>query len=360
MWPLAWSSAPDQRWQPLAPQRARGWSEQDEPLFAAHFQPALLMDILNARGISSHQYLRGSGVFYDDVLAGEQRMSVQQWLQLLTSARALYDGDDLSFRWGHALWPGHYGEFSQLLQGCESLAHVIQVMADYRAVLAPLMSPLLWSDQRYCMISWQDNYGLGEQAAFVAEAYMTGLVGYCRWRSDSHWPWRIGFAHPSPSYREQYDVNLGDAIFFDVGANVLLIERDFLHQRWPSSLSPTALNVAQRHCLQQSQPALGFVAQAMLALRQRKATSLEQLAELFGLSPATCKRKLKKHHSSFQQLQDRVRLEQCQYRFHVCGWTNEQVAAHLGFSDVTNFRRAYKRWCGMTPSASKRRLLGFI
>ncbi len=354
VWPLgdAWSS----------PSKAAtvGWSEQDEPLFAAHYQPALLMDLLNARGLSSHQYLRGSGLFYDDVLQAKARLSVKQWLQLVANAGSCYGSDDLSFRWGHALWPGHYDAFSQLLQGCTSLQQSLQCIARYRAVLAPLLTPMVWADQRYCMISWQDNYGLGEYAPFVAEAYMTGLLAYCRWRSGEQWPWRVGFAYAEPAYREQYQVNLGDALFFDLGANVLLIEREFLQRPWAEQLSPTALAIAERQCLQQAQPATGFVALVMNALRQREVQSLEQLACFLELSPATCKRKLKKHRSSFQQLQDRVRLEQCQYRFHVCGWSNEQVAQHLGFSDVTNFRRAYKRWCGITPSASKRLFLGLL
>jgi len=36
---------------------------------------------------------------------------------------------------------------------------------------------------------------------------------------------------------------------------------------------------------------------------------------------------------------------------------NEQVAAHLHFNDITNFRRAFKRWTGLTPSDSRQQFL---
>ena len=332
------------------------WSEQDDALFAADFQPAILMDLLNARGLCSHRYLTGSGLFYDDVLQGDCRLSVHQWLAFINNARALYASDDLSFRWGHDLWPGYYGDASQCLRDSNNLQQALKRMQEFSRELCPLMTPVLQSDQRYCMISWQDNYGLGQQSSFVAEAYITGLVAFCRWRSGQPWPWRIGFAHSEPRYLEQYQVHLGNSVFFDVGSHLMLIERDFLEQPWPVESSPTAQAVALHRSRQRDRPADGLLAVASRFLHQRRAASLEDLAQWLGISAATCKRKLKKHRSSFQQLQDQMRLQQCQYRFHVCGWSNEQVAADLGFSDVANFRRAYKRWCGMTPSASKHRI----
>ena len=61
------------------------WYEQDERYLAAHYQPGLLLDLLLTRNISSHKVLRGTGLFYDDILAGSSRLSVRQLRQLISN-----------------------------------------------------------------------------------------------------------------------------------------------------------------------------------------------------------------------------------------------------------------------------------
>jgi AraC-like DNA-binding protein len=55
--------------------------------------------------------------------------------------------------------------------------------------------------------------------------------------------------------------------------------------------------------------------------------------------------------TSYQTLIDesrRVRAEEWVRSTHM---TIEQVSGRLGFSDVRSFRRAFKRWTGVTPHA---------
>ena len=65
---------------------------------------------------------------------------------------------------------------------------------------------------------------------------------------------------------------------------------------------------------------------------------------------ATFKRKLKQHGSSFQELQDQLRKQQAVYWLQLQGLNNEESAIKMEFSDIPNFRRAVKRWTGLTPS----------
>ena len=66
---------------------------------------------------------------------------------------------------------------------------------------------------------------------------------------------------------------------------------------------------------------------------------------------ATCKRKLQKHHTHFQALHDEVRKHVALYLYWSRGYGNDEVAQYLRFTDTTNFRRSFKRWTGLVPSA---------
>lgn len=337
------------------------WCDGDDAAIAAHWYPALLIDLLVARGISSHKILRATGIFYEDLVAGEQQLSVRQLLQLIKNARSLEPEADLSFRWGSGALPGHCGAFSQLLGGCANMAEFLQLLVRYRRIFSPLLVPRLFSDERFVYLYWVAATGLGEQQTFLREVAMSSVVSASRWLHGRHLPWRFAFQGGEPEPRELYSLYFSDQLQFDVGIDLMMLDKHWLQQPFPSTataLSQTAQRALQHQCDACWQPPLTtplFVEAVYQWLSEhiQQAPGLECTARAFCMSPATFKRKLKKHQCGFQEIQDQVRLHTSLYLFLINGWSNEQVANYLNFNDTTNFRRAFKRWSGTTPSTSK-------
>jgi AraC-like DNA-binding protein len=337
--------------------------ENDEDVYAAHHHAALLIDLVQRRSatshnVSSHKLLSGTGLFYEDIVSGEKCITGQQYLRLIQNAQNIYKYNDLSFRWGHSLWPGHYDSFSQLLGSCQNLYQTLQVLSKHRLTLSPLITPVITQDSRYCYIQWRDAIGLGEQKKFVIESWMTGFTALCRFRSQQKLPWHFGFSHAKPKYQEQYQVNLGEQVYFDLGIDVMAIDKAYLHQNWQHETS-TAYNIALRQCQHIQNNSMSFIEQVFdyIQANIRQPLTLEDVATHFKMSSATFKRKLKKHNSRFQQLQDQARLSTALYLYQCNGFNNSQVARYLNFNDMPNYRRAFKRWSGRTPNSLKQDLL---
>ena len=104
----------------------------------------------------------------------------------------------------------------------------------------------------------------------------------------------------------------------------------------------------------------------MLSRRRRRKGSLrsgcklkfdadKKLAKLIALSPRTLQRRLEKYGLDFKKLVDDTRhqfaLEYLSDREN----TLTQIAFLLGYSEVSAFNRAFKRWTGFTPSDSRRK-----
>ncbi|BDX08454.1 helix-turn-helix domain-containing protein [Planctobacterium marinum] len=83
------------------------------------------------------------------------------------------------------------------------------------------------------------------------------------------------------------------------------------------------------------------------------AYSDQNLTSGMQISPATLKRKLKQHGTSFQKLQDLSKAQTALFDLKVKNLTNEQAAQSSQFKNLPNFRRTIKRWTGMTPSELK-------
>lgn len=76
----------------------------------------------------------------------------------------------------------------------------------------------------------------------------------------------------------------------------------------------------------------------------------EQLCHRLNISRATLHRALKTSGTHFQQLLEMEKLQRATYWLSVRHATIEETADHLGYSDASNFRRAFKKWAGCCPS----------
>jgi AraC-like DNA-binding protein len=326
----------------------------DSRFITAHHLPAALIDLARSRQIDTHHLLRGCGLFYDDIITGQALISPQQFLRLIANAQRLLAADDSSFLYGQRLWPGHYGAASLLLEQADHLLQALERIAQYRALLSPLLSPVLRLDDQHLHLYWRESCAIGEQSRFLLEASMTAVVALARRQQPEKLPWRFQFSHAEPAYVEQYWVHLGDAVAFDCPSTVMSLPREYLLRPWPGAGS-TAQHVARQSCDAQLLAwgwQTSFLDQVFEHLHGliRQPLSLERVAAAFATSPASFKRRLARQGSNFQEQMDRVRRDQALYLYQVKGYSNDAVAQYLGFSDSTNFRRSFKRWTGRVPS----------
>ncbi|WP_281686593.1 AraC family transcriptional regulator, partial [Pseudomonas citronellolis] len=247
------------------------------------------------------------------------------------------------------------GAASSALALAGNLQEALDLLLQHRARFCPLLAPRLLLEERYACLYWVDACGLGGTRRFLVESSMTAVTALCRWLAGEHLPWRYLFAHAQPGYLEQYQAHLGLQLQFDSHVDAMLIPREYLVKPWPRAAA-TAGQAARRDA-QRERQALGLregFLEHLYRLLQREAhdpLSLEQLAARLGMSPATCKRKLQKHHTHFQALHDEVRKHVALYLYWSRGYGNDEVAQYLRFTDTTNFRRSFKRWTGLVPSA---------
>ncbi len=82
---------------------------------------------------------------------------------------------------------------------------------------------------------------------------------------------------------------------------------------------------------------------------------METLAHELHMSLRTLRRRLLDEGTSFRQLQDEVRQALAEELL-AEGLKLEQVAITLGYGEVSNFIRAYRRWKGVTPHDDRARL----
>lgn len=81
-----------------------------------------------------------------------------------------------------------------------------------------------------------------------------------------------------------------------------------------------------------------------------------QVAQMLNLSERTLRRNLTELDTSFSSLRDGVLEQQAKQVLGSTETSIGDVSAALGFSDLRDFRRAFQRWTGVSPSEFRKSL----
>lgn len=110
---------------------------------------------------------------------------------------------------------------------------------------------------------------------------------------------------------------------------------DFLPPDYGSEALPQRLMNAMRASLSMGEGVLGMTA----------------IARMFGLTPATLRRRLAREGTSLLELRMHCRRDLAMTMLASTNLTVREIASRLQYADVATFRRAFVGWTKMTPSA---------
>ena len=328
------------------------WHTPDCRHQAAHHHPALLIELARARALPDHRLLRHTGLFMAEILQGDVRISDSQYRRLMQSVQSEKPDAELALLWGRQFFPGHYGTLSTLIQHSPNLQQALECIHQYRQRLCPLVSPRWLTDGKWSYLLWIDSGGAGTARRFAATAIMAALYGLFRHRADMTPQWHFHFAGEPLGSTADYRVSLGEKVWFNTGADIMVLPTEDLFRPWPDS-SETAFTVA-RHQIQSARqgsvqaPGFPEVIYRFLMRTIEQPVTLESAAAAFGMSPSSFKRRLSACETSFRTLLDEARFHYTLYLSRVRQHSTDSIAERLSNGDRTNFRRSFRRWSGMT------------
>jgi len=89
--------------------------------------------------------------------------------------------------------------------------------------------------------------------------------------------------------------------------------------------------------------------QARLSSDDDNNMSLEAMAQYLNVSVSTLQRRIAQQNTNFKQIKARHRLDRGKHLLHHSHHSIDHIAAELGYSDSSNFSKAFKTVTGMTP-----------
>lgn len=161
---------------------------------------------------------------------------------------------------------------------------------------------------------------------------------------------------PEPGYFAAYAPRLPVPVRYGQAEYAIRIPRALMEA--PLRLAnPNAAAMAREVCERELQArrvtredALTTRVRGLLVKSEDRLPTLEEVASALHVSTRTLKRRLQEEGRNFRALVDHVLEMRATQMLQEEGLSVSEVAFRLGYNDVSNFSRAFRRWTGQSPS----------
>lgn len=324
------------------------------PTFRAVFNYLISLEL------SPDEVLRGTGTTPDHLREEHALVSPRAYRALVRNGLRLSDQPHLGLAVGAHSRISDFGIFGYALMSCPTLGAAARLGThSWRLTGAGVMVEAVEGTGE---ISWRvsEAFPLGDLWMFACERWISAVVAGTRVNTgDYSLPHRVDFNYPAPEHVERYREILRCEIRFDQPFTQLTLPRWALDQ--PNRFSNReAAEICARRC---ETMASHWTADrgTTAALRTLLVgclgdfPSLGLAASRMGMSGRTLRRRLAEEGTRFQTVLDETRAELATDYLTETDFTVEEIAALVGFSEQTNFSKAFRKWTGLSASSYRAR-----
>ena len=310
---------------------------------------------LNIRDIP--KLLQFSQLSTQQFMHEDTRLTAQQQIQILQNALYLSEHKDFGLRLGQRLTPSTHGAMGFLANNSPNLLMALKAFQAFLPtrisfahlelqVNANVVSCSVHFD---IALSSTVHRALSETCAVIFYECAEFIVGRPVTEASLY------FNYAKPSYSDYYTDYFAGAYSFanndltvKIPLSVCEIPNASANQEgYLLAMQQCELMLAQLN--RQTQNELYQIQKIMLSHPLSDLNEASVAAALF-VSKRTLARKLKRHNSSFRELRDNILSKQAGSYLRDSELSVDAIATLLNYHDSANFRRAFKRWFGMSPS----------
>jgi AraC-like DNA-binding protein len=320
-------------------------------------------------GVSDEALLAGTGLTVAALKDPTTRLPVLVCSTVVERARRLTRQPALAFAMGLHMrlsWHGFLG-FAAMTSG--TVREAIDIAQRFIRTRTSAFELSIYVEGSVASLVLEERVSLGPLREFTVIMLLVGIGQIAKDFTGRGLSGVAECAFPQPAYATELlaraeDMGAG-VMRFDRPAHRLVFDASILDLPVVTS-DPAAMELARAQCdrelaiqaqaVTEGATVLGRV-RAALGLRSGDGfRSLDEVARKLHVSTRTLKRRLAEQGSSFSEVLDEVRRQRALLLLEDRRLALEDVAGRLGYSDVANFTRAFRRWTGQTPAAFRGRL----
>lgn len=308
--------------------------------------------------------LLGTTLKPEDIYGNVEFISLHEQYKIVDNAVKLPSEPGLGLAVGAMVDLSSHGLIGIAALSSDTLLDALAVLAKFYILRAPFIEFMVDKKMNEVVVQVKNRDSFSEDVSrYLLESVIAMLQTVCeQFIGRKLQEGKIIFSYPEPHYVERYKKVLHSPTVF--------VEQEYCQYWIPLELTKISAPTkdqsthrqAEQSCLEalarlQKKSSYSDRVKDVLCIQDGTFLSLPAVASLLNASPRSLIRKLKEEGTSYQKLLDEEHKRLSIHYLNTSKISIEAIAFAMGYEYVANFRRAFKRWYGITPSDYRKQLL---
>lgn len=318
----------------------------------------LLVTMLERYGVSKEQLLAGAAE-PPNLRDPGARLPLQDFVDIVRRAIKLSGAPWLGWDFGATLTLSSHGFLGYAAMSSETLRDAVELAVKFFRTRTTVVDLQLKVEGDTAILQLDELVALHDIQPFVVESLFSSFhfMGL-KLLGEVPMDGELRFAFPEPDYYQRMKQLIPVPVLFDCAYNQMRFPASRLDQRLRFA-DPRLAKMAEAQCEQEmanikSPPKLLNQVRRIILAQSGRFPSVDEAASDLHMSSRTLKRKLQQLGTSYQTILDDLRKGLAVEYLTQTEITVDDIAVQLGYSDASNFARAFRRWTGRSPSDYRR------
>jgi AraC-like DNA-binding protein len=311
------------------------------------------------RGYDVARLCRGLGFTPEDLDRPDFRISYRQGSLMIRRARQQIPDADLALAVGTRQTLVSWGLVGFGMMTCATLGEATELGLSFQKGVGSLVDIRMDVEGDAVAIIVDPMFFDTDIQTFLIEEAFASMVSIVRQMVGPHFaPSGIEVVYQRPAHAALYDTLFRCPIRFGCSRNRLITDLGWIAFPLPTHDSLVAKSILPlieaNFARELGQADIGATIERTIRDNMHDLPTLARIASTLNLSERTLRRKLTDSGLTYQGILDSVRKARALELLAHSTFSVAQVATEIGFTDVRNFRRAFKRWTGAAPTELRR------
>jgi len=321
-----------------------------------------LFKVIEEQGKDPEELLRRRGLSLAK-MSGAAVIDQDLELDIVSEAIEMLDDPILGIKVGSQVTFTSYGTYAMLLMSAPTFLETLKVGTEFQSLSLLFSHMTLHLEQDFIELRYTLPEANPKLKQFIADRDLMGTYIFVRelMEQPKDYFMGAGTARPKPTGRtfNAYQQYIDFDLQFDQAYNWIRLPRTILNlkQKYGNHLAHQLYKVQAYELLRKFYPdSEDVVAQTKQIIEGYDAhfPTVPEVANMFGVSERTYRRKLEEAKTSYRALLDAHKRNRCLDMLSQKNISVNELADVLGYAESASFLRAFKRWTGTTPKRYKR------
>ena len=311
--------------------------------------------VVGERGADPASLCYGLGFTVDDLQQPDFRISYRQGSLMIRRAYKLIGDPALGLIVGSRETPISWGLVGFGMMSCRTLGEATTFGIRYQKEAGSLAHITLEETERTVAVVTDPLFFDPDIEMFLIEEMFSSIVGVTRALVGADFkPAAVEMVYRRPAHASLYDALFDCPVRFGAPRNRFVTAKTWMAHPLATHDALVARSVEdliEKSLLARRQRVdLGATVERAIRENLHDLPSLTKVASTLNVSERTLRRRMADAGYSYQGLVDSVRKARAFELLAHSACPVAEVANQTGFHDVRNFRKAFRRWTGVSPS----------